>query len=86
VWELSISLGHCLPLLAGPSCGGPSLPPPSPPPLHDDTQVALDVTTRVFGEGSLLTGHRQLRMGSVRVGQGRVADAAGLLQSALLVR
>ena len=70
--------------------------------------MALDVTTRVFGEGSRLTGqqgvvemppetpcdsvplpplsgNRQLRLGSVRVGQGKLGEAVGLLRSSLLV-
>ena len=44
------------------------------------------MTSKVFGEGSLLTGHRLLRLGSVRVGQGQLGEAAGLLQKALKVR
>ena len=44
------------------------------------------MTSKVFGEGSLLTGHRLLRLGSVRVGQGQLGEAAGLLQRALKVR
>jgi hypothetical protein len=45
-------------------------------------QTALDFTRAAFGPTSVLTGHRQLRMGAVRVGQGQHGEATGLLQDA----
>ena len=48
-------------------------------------QVALDITQRAFGDGSLLTGHRMLRLGSIRVVQGQLSEAASLLTRALKV-
>ncbi|KAG1667519.1 hypothetical protein FOA52_013709 [Chlamydomonas sp. UWO 241] len=46
-------------------------------------QTALDATSAAFGPTSVLTGHRQLRMGAVRVGQGKHNEAAGMLQDAV---
>eukprot|EP00955_Chlamydomonas_euryale_P057360 356735-Chlamydomonas_euryale.AAC.11 len=43
---------------------------------------ALESTLAAFGPASVLTGHRQLRLGAVRMGQGRLSDAAELLSSA----
>lgn len=50
------------------------------PPTHTlCPQAALEVTQAVFGTAHPLTAHRLLRLASVRVGQGRGADAAPLL-------
>ncbi len=47
------------------------------------------MTAKQFGPTSLLTAHRMLRLGVVRFAEGKLSEAAGLLQAAqetLLVR
>jgi hypothetical protein len=51
-------------------------------PLAFHPQVAHDMTAKVFGPTSALTGHRALRLGVARFAQGKLSEAAGLLQSA----
>lgn len=48
-------------------------------------QHALDVTKAAFGPGSVLTGHRLLRMGAVRMGQGQLSEAAQMMTDAIQV-
>ncbi|GAX75297.1 hypothetical protein CEUSTIGMA_g2742.t1 [Chlamydomonas eustigma] len=42
-------------------------------------KIALDLTARAFGVENVLTGHRMLRLGAVKVGQGQLAEATQLL-------
>lgn len=49
---------------------------------HTRAQVAHDATLKAFGRGSLLLGHRCLRLGVARFAQSRVSEAAGLLHTA----
>lgn len=43
------------------------------------TQAALELTQAAFGAAHPLTGHRLLRLASVRIGQSRGGEAAPLL-------
>jgi len=45
-------------------------------------KVAHDITFKAFGPGSLLVGHRSLRLGVVYFAQGRINEAASLLHTA----
>jgi hypothetical protein len=45
-------------------------------------QVAYDMTSKLFGPTSALTGHRALRLGVAHFAQGKLTQAASLLQSA----
>jgi hypothetical protein len=65
--------------------GGEDGTQPSQNPLAraaDHATQALRLTERAFGAAHPLTGHRLLRLGTIRLAQGRAADAAPLLAAA----
>ena len=50
----------------------------------EHAQTALNLTSKAFGEQSVLTGHRLTRLGSVKVAQGKLTEAREVLSRALV--